>query len=580
MNRSRLPLPLIVGAPLLLLLAGGAVGWFTADAEDSTPPRDTAPTLPAIFDDVAPIHPLNRGPNPLDTDESMVIGSDAYLDTTGAINVPAGADLEIPLTASAQAVAVDRATLQTLPVGTDPIVPITQREATATNEDQGVSGPTHSATVLETLDAEPATPDPLRVSTPFATSGVFSALCNEIQAGSVPDPLLPPAVQPTLAVLVNQPATIAITGTWADGTPLDNTTLVTLAAHDDEWQRLFAETGEQQTIVGCISLPVDQVRPHAVGGAAQLRASVQAISANGQAELNATVTLNVPSEGTDPFFVDHVTLTGRGEQRRIDGVLYPTMHVHYSFLSDAVIPLGSPLQPGQVRVFGEHAFIEGADCNGWATNQQGVDRTQSGRFTVTGETRTVTGRDQAVTVIDGDVYLDPTLIGGWEGSFCVRLFATDPHGDQRYALALRGAPVRSPRTATYNVGVMIDGSDQAVDVTWTSATGNGCTTTTLSGGSGSHCEFSARWVPDGIMVRLSRDGESVEIRIPVNTAYCNPDDPLDVGDGCNTGFTQSLEVPLGASADRLGATFQVVRTAAPGALWDDPSNSWTVGSIT
>ena len=81
-------------------------------------------------------------------------------------------------------------------------------------------------------------------------------------------------------------------------------------------------------------------------------------------------------------------------------------------------------------------------------------------------------------------------------------------------------------------------------------------------------------------MRLSRDEASVVIRIPVNTAYCNPDDPLDVGDGCNTGFTQTFEMRIGASADLVRVTIQVRRSAAPGALWEDPSNSWTVGSIT
>ncbi len=577
MNRSRLPLPLVVGAPLLLLLGGGAVGWFTADGEDGTPLSDTAQTLPTSFDELAPLHPLHGAPTPLDTDESMVIGASAYFNAAG-IDVSGGNRLEIPLTAGAPAVAVDSATLQPAPaVVSSPIVP---RDAVAMDADLGVSPPTHSAVVLETVletvpesaDAEPATPDPLRVSTPFAAAGAFAALCDEVQAGNVPDALVPPAVRPTLAVLVNQPSTIAVSGTWADGTAFEKTTMVTLAAHDDEWQRVFTETGEQRMIVGCVSLPVDQVRPHVAGGTAQLRASVLAISANGQTELNATISLDVPAETTDPFFVDHVTITGRGEQRRIDGVLYPTVHVHYSFLSDAVVPVGAPLQPGQIRVFADHAFVEGADCAGWAGNQQGVDRTRSGRFSVTSERRNVTAPDQAVTVVDGDVYLDPTLPGGWEGSFCVRLLATDLQGDQRYPLALRGAPVRSPRTATYDVGVLTD-DDHTADVTWTAASGDGCTPTTLLNGTGAQCEFSARWAPDGIVVRVTNEGGAVVIRVPVNTAYCNPDDPLDVGGGCTTGLTQTFRVSI-------GAIIQVVRNAAPGSLWDDPSNAWIVGSVT
>ena len=577
---GRISLPVLLGTPLLFLAAGGAGGWFTADGKEATPASGNDHPLPAVLGDVAPLRPLPGAPTPLDTDESIVIGASAYFDAA-SVDVPAGTQLEIPLTAAAPAVAVDPTTLQPAPaVAPTSFVP---REAAAMEVvAPAASSPSVAGVVLATAATNSvATPDPLRVSTPFAAAGVFAPLCNEVQAGNVPDPLLSPAVQPTLAVLVNQPSTIAISGTWADGTALEKTTMVTLGAHDDEWQRVFAETGEQRAIVGCISLPVADVRQHAVDGAAQLRASVLAISASGQAELNATVTLNVPSEGTDPLFVDRVTITGRGEQRRLDGVLYPTMHVHYSFLSDAVVPVGSTLQPGQIRVFGEHAFVEGADCSGWSANQQGVDRTHSGRFSVSTETRNVTGRDQAVTVVDGDVYLDPTLPGGWEGSFCVRLRATDPHGDQQYTLALRGAPVRSPRTATYDIGVEIENAaDPGIDVAWTSTTGDGCTPTTLVNGSGAHCEFSARWASDGIVVRLTHAASSATIRIPVNTAYCNPDDPLDAGDGCDSGFTQTLDVPFGKTGDRARVTIEVVRNAAPGALWDDPSNTWIVGSVT
>jgi hypothetical protein len=278
--------------------------------------------------------------------------------------------------------------------------------------------------------------------------------------------------------------------------------------------------------------------------------------------------------GNDPFLVDPVVITGRGEQRRPDGVLYPTMHVHYAFVSDAVVPTGSSLQPGQVRVLGDHAFIEDADCAGWAANHQGIDRTHSSRFAVSSDIRKVAGHDRAITVVDGDVYLDPSLPGGWEGSLCVRLQATDQEGHQRATLTLRGAPVRSPRTATYDVGVA---ADQSLEVSWTSASGHGCAATTLPVGSGAQCAFSARWAPDGIVVRLNVADASALLHIPVNTGYCNPDDPLDAGDGCNAGFTQIYQLPLGKA---VTVTLQVVRSAAPGILWDDPSNAWSVGPVT
>ncbi|MCE9621936.1 MAG: hypothetical protein K8R99_06300 [Actinomycetia bacterium] len=565
--------PLLVGLPLVLLLGGGAVGWFTDIGKGVRQSNGHGAALPEVFDAIAPIDPLNDSPNPLDSDESMVIGANAFADAASAVEVSATARLEIPVFVGATtAAAVDPITLKPAPA--PPAEPIVLGEATATGEAPAAPSPTQTGVVRELLDdGTAATQGPLRISTPFAAASGFAALCNEVEAANVPDADLNPAVRPTLAVLVNQPATMAISGTWADGTQLAKTTMVTLPAHDDEWQRSFAETGEQRSIIGCLTLPIDEVRAHAVDGVAQLRASVLAISATGQADLNATVTLNVAAASDDPFFVDQVMIAGRGEQRRPDGVLYPTTHVHYAFLSDAIVPSGSSLQPGQVRVLGEHAFVEGADCAGWAANQQGIDRTHSGRFEVSSEIRTVAGQERAVTVVDGDVYLDPTLPGGWEGSLCVRLQATDQDGQQRGTLALRGAQVRSPRTATYAVGVS---ADESIEVSWTSASGHGCAPITLLSGGGAQCAFSARWVPDGVVVRLTLAESSALIRVPVNTNYCNPDDSLEAGDGCNAGFTRAYPLQLGESVQ---VSLQVIRSAAPGVLWDDPSNAWAVGPV-
>lgn len=571
----RLSLPALIGTPLLLLAAGGAVGWFTTDDSSNTNNSE----LVRVGNADARLRPLNGAPNPLDMDESMVIGAAEYLSAANAIEVSANAELEVPVNTGSAAAAVDPTTL--LPAPTAPAAPIALAEATAVERPVAAPTPSPTGVVREAIaDDEPATPSTLRVSAPFAAVGVYAALCNEIEAGSVPDPQIAQAVRPTLAVLVNQPSTIALSGTWADGSTLEKTTMVTLVAHDQEWQRVLGETGEQATIVACLTLPIDEVRSHATNGIAQLRASVLAISAIGQADLNATVTLNVPAANSDPLFVEPVTFTGRGEQRRIDGVLYPTMHVHYAFLSDAVVPTGSALLQGQVRVVAEHAFVEGTDCAGWAANQQGIDRTHSGRFSVTSETRQIAGNDRPVTTVDGDVYLDPTLAGGWEGSFCVRLQATNPLGEQRSTLALRGAQVRSPRTATYEVGVLLDSGVDAigepVQVSWTSATGHGCASTTLLDGLYAQCTMSARLAPDGIDVRLTLDDTSAVLRVPVNFGYCNPDDPLDSSDGCNTGFSQIFDIPIGES---VHLTLQVVRNAAPGVLWDDPSNALIVAPV-
>lgn len=573
----RMTVPMIVGTPLLLLLAGGAAGWFMAERDTAANGQDgNGIALPATFDAVAPLDPLSDAPNPLDSDASMVIGARAYIDS-GAIEVSAGAALEIPVVAGASAVAIDPATLLPMPIVGDVPSPVAAREATVMNL-PGPPSTTPAAIVREVISSDAAAiPNPLRVSTPFAASGALAALCNEIEAGNVPDSLAPPSTRPTLAVLVNQPSTIAISGTWSDGAALEKATMITLPAHDDEWRRLFDEHHEQATILACLTLPIDEVRGHAEAGVAQLRASVLAISASGQTDLNASAILNVPADGDDPLFVDRVTLTGRGEQRRSDGMLYPTVHVHYAFMSDAVVPVGSALQPEQVRVFGDHAFVEGADCAGWAANQQGVDRTHSGRFSVTTETRKVAGRDRAVTVVDGEVHLDPTLPGGWEGSLCVRLLATDRNGAQQSTVAVRGAQVRSPRTALYEVGVLLNNvaatSDGTAQATWTSASWNGCPTTALVAGSGAQCGFSARWSPDGIDVRITLDETSAVIRVQVNTAYCNPDDPLESGDGCSAGFTQTFHLAFAT------VTLQVIRSAEPGGLWDDPSNAWSISPI-
>ena len=572
--KRRISKPVLFGAPLLMLLGGGSLGWFTDIGKNVRQEQDNGPPLPTVFDAVAPLDLLNDAPNPLGNDESMVIGASAYTDTVGAIEVSAKSQLEIPvLIGATTATAVDPTTLK--PSKELPADAIALGEATAITATPSPSSPPQVGIVREALATGAATtPSPLRMSTPFAAASGFAALCNEVEAGNVPDSHLNPAIRPTLAVLVNQPSTMAISGTWADGALLEKATMVTLPAHDDEWRRVFADSGEQRAIIGCLTLPMDEVRAHAVDGVAHLRASVLAISASGQADLNATVTLNVASPSNDPFLVDEVAVADHGEQRRPDGVLYPTIHVHYAFLSDAVVPAGSSLQPGEVRVLGDHAFIEGADCAGWAANHQGIDRTHSGRFAVSSEIRKVAGHERAVTVVDGDVYLDPTLPGGWEGSLCIRLQATDQEGRQRATLTLRGAHVRSPRTATYVIGVS---ADQSVHVSWTAASGHGCAATTLPTGSGAQCSFSARWAPDGIVVRVTVADASAVIRVPVNTGYCNPDDPLEPGDGCNGGFTQTYQLPLG---ELVQVTLQVIRSAAPGALWDDPSNSWTVGPIT
>ena len=119
---------------------------------------------------------------------------------------------------------------------------------------------------------------------PFAATGAYAQMCNDIEGGAVPDPFLAPAVRPTVAVVVNQPSSIALTGTWGDGTPLEKVTMVTSSAFDQQWQQAWDSEGVQHSLLACLTLPLDEVRTHASGGRADLAASLLGISATGRAE--------------------------------------------------------------------------------------------------------------------------------------------------------------------------------------------------------------------------------------------------------------------------------------------------------
>jgi hypothetical protein len=441
--------------------------------------------------------------------------------------------------------------------------------------------------------------DPLQISAPVSGADGFAAQCNAIEEGKVPDTLLTPATRPTVAVLVNQPSTLALTGEWADGTTVEKTTMVTSPADDAEWQRSWDEDRVQKHIVACLTLPLEQVRLHASAGVGSLRTDILAISATGRVEITGQVTLNIPTDGDDAFFAERLVIADRGEQRRSDGVLYPTVHVHYAFLTDTVAAAGSGLDSAATHVYGQHAFIEGADCNGWVANEQGRDRTDSAALSVTSEQRSVAGRPRNVTIVDGDVYLDPSMPSGWEGQLCVRLIATDqPPGrpgaasPEPVTLALRGATLRAPQTAEYSISVLLDDPDFPADSTlravWATASGTVvCSEATIDNDHpGAACATSSRFVLDGVWLAVraidarGTDSFLLTVTVPINTAYCNPDDPFGAAaNGCSTGYTQTLEVPS-AEGDNVRVVLQVDRVAAPGALWQDPAHAWIVGPIT
>ena len=651
MSRSRLPVAVVVGAPLAMLLLGAGVGWFTrADADragdgDSVETAATVVgiTLPASLDAVAPQQPLSQAATAVVVDPTSIIGFVPADGTSGAIAVPPGAALDLPLTPGGAATAVDPdtrdpftvatpdAALPPAPTISGSLPPVAAPASTLPPPDDVATTATVPAGIVPFF-VDPCTADlacagapgvvrevvsdraarvleALRVSFPVPAAAGYAALCDSVEAGNVPDAILTPATRPTVAVLVNQPSTLALTGTWADGTALPKTTMVTSSAHDAEWQRAWDQDGVQRNIIACITLPLDDVRAHAAGGVAELRADVLAISATGRADTTGQLALDVPTDDDDPLFAERLTINDRGDQLGVDGVLVPTVHVHYALLADTALFADLGLDPAGVHVYEQHAFVEGADCSGWAANQQGRDRTAATRYTVTSEQRTVAGRVRNVTIVDGDVSLDRTMPSGWQGQFCVRLTAVDaPLGGvastvgDGATLALRGVSLRGPRTADYAVGVALDGTgfpaEWQLRTEWRSeATGALCVSASLSSDGSAEqrdatCAASARVAPEGMIVTLTaRDpaGEELPlmaIRVPVNTAYCNLDDPYGyLADGCSTGFSLPRELPLATGPARgapesVRVVLQVSRTAVAGALWRDPSHAWAIGPLT
>lgn len=629
MNRHRrsrgIPRSVALGLPVLMLAGGGAAGWFTrgtgGGGSSSAPVTAVGAPFPNDLDAAAPTAPLPDATSSVAVDPTEIIGHD----TTGAVAVPGGAGLMVPLVAGGVASAVNATNLRPLEAADAPTAPPV---AEATIEQPVPSIPPTVSTlappdgtlppVTRPAGVPPAFVDPcnggdppcagepgvvqsitegepelspLQVTTPIAAAGGFAELCDAIEGGEVPDTFLPPALRPTVAVFVNQPSTLALTGTWSDGAPLEKLTLATLPAHDEAWQQAW-QAGSQQRIAACITLPLDEVRAHAAGGVATLDASVLAISATGRATTGGTVTLHIPIDGDDALFADRLVVTDRGEQRQDDGVLRPTVHLHYAFLTDSVGPPGSGVAPDDMTVTAVHAFIEGADCTGWTVNRQGRDRTFAGSFRATVEQRTVAGRDRTVTVVDGDLALDADLPGGWDGTVCVRLIASDADATRVATLSLQGATVRSPRTAVYAVGVHVDDDglpdNMVVRASWRTDRAALCNEVELggdaAGGDGATCTVYARVAPDGIIVVLTtRDGTRkaslLQFRVPVLAAYCNPTERYGaVGDGCNAGFVQPLDLVVGD--ETVSVVISVVRTATGGTGLDDPSQAWRINEPT
>ena len=611
---------LLIGAPLVMLLVGGAVGWFTRDSGGTSASGGTVVGRPmpsgSELDAQAPLRSLPSAPNTMVIDHRELIG---YPEVE-AVSVPRGAALPLALDASGSATPVDAATLRTVddaaPVVLPPVEPVplpaavpppappstaASAESTSTTVaptsygfvDPCVTAVDPCAGVAGRTTAEP-TPgdrvlDPLLMSVPFAATGAYASMCGAIEGGTVPDPFLTPAVRPTIAVVVNQPSSVALTGTWSDGTPLEKFTMVTSPEFDQQWQERWDTEGRQGLLLACVTLPLETVRAHASAGRADLSASLLGISATGRTELDGEVIVSMPLDGEDPPFVDQMTIGSLGEQFTADGTLAPTVHVHYAVTTDTLIPAISTIDQRTAKVYAQHEFVENADCSGWANNQQGLARTSIAEVAVAYEQRTVNGRGRPVTVVDADLHLDPVLPGGWEGFVCTHLFVADDGGN-RVTVALRGAQVRSPLTATYAVGVVLDDpllpDGWSLEATWATAKGGvWCGPATLTAAApGASCTTYARSAPDGITLLLRAIDENGERRpafvatLPVNTAYCTPDDPYAfISDGCATGATERLKVPADATGEQsVRVAVQITRTALAGSVQTSPAHAWRV----
>lgn len=464
----------------------------------------------------------------------------------------------------------------------------------------------------------PSVPQPLTVSAPFTAAGGLADMCAEIERGVVADPQLAAAVRPTVAVLVNQPASLALTGTWADGTPIEKTTMLTLPDHQHQWQEQWDADGVQGRILACLTFPLEVTRGHAVGGRAGMTVQIVAISTTGNTEITGAVTLEVPLDGEDSPFVESLSVRGLGEQLAPDGRRLATVAVHYALDGSALVPPGTTLDPGSTVVQDLHAFVENADCSGWAVTFQGQDRTYGSRYGMRVEQRTIAGRDRTVIVVDGTVQLDPNQRGGWEGYLCLHLRSVDRTGTVA-TLALRGVAVRAPRTAAYELGAAVDGAlpdGWGLDVTWagadgvvfcgparlgegptpgtpSSSDGGATTTSTLATGTdnatavtlAATCATIARLHPDGVLVSVrptsptGEPGAPFTVLLPINTSYCNPDDPHGAAaNGCDTGSRFRYRLPVGMpdGDSTYILTVTALRTVGQGQLMTNPSHAWRI----
>jgi hypothetical protein len=612
----------IVGAPLLLFIAGGAAGRLTRPDDHgaaSTSGRSGVP-LPtgAAFDAFAPVRPLGSAPHHVVYDRTDLVGyqtpRSVEVPTAAALPLDKGPTTPIDLT-TMQPAAARHLAAAPLPDATPvaavktpapppstvapPVAPRVPTSTTIVRSEyvDPCVAPTPdcvgvAAQVRNSAERSPNQLDPLRMTLPFAAADGVAPLCSTIeQPVGVPDPYLSPAMRPTVAVAVNQPSIIALTGTWADGGTLEKLTLVTLPAHDALWKTALTSDHRQHDILACLTLPLDTVRPHATGGHARLNAHLLAISATGRTEIDGPVELDVPIDGEDLRFADQMRFGDLGLQRQTNGTMAPTVHVHYAFTSDTMVAAGH-FDPRSTRIYDRHALVENADCAGWANNQQGIDRSIGSSYRVSTEQRTISGRPRPVTVVDGDIRLDPTAPAGWQGYLCTQVLAADGAGNHE-TLVLRGAEVRSPLTPTYTVGAVVDDSTlptgARLSLTFTRADRlavcNSTVQTLSVDARGATCTVLASGVPSGVVVGVQLVGAqqraaAVTIGVPINLTGCNPDDlhGADTG-GCSTGYRQGFELPTSGGGAPVHAVLVVDRDAKPGSMSTNPAHQWQIGDM-
>lgn len=603
----------LVALPLVAALAGAGIGWFTRDSadqlagsgsglitasEDGTPPEwhlDSA-AIPTLIDrDRIVGYPSDPGTEvpkgavvPLATENGVITPVDAGSlapATGGTVALPPAAPTplaqpeppEAPPSTAPLADPADATTVPSLGTFTDP----------CTTADTACAGA--PARVATEPVGEARRLDPLRISVPFAATGAYASMCGAIEGSAAPDPFLAPAVRPTVAVVVNQPASIALSGNWSDNNEIEKATMVSSPDQEAEWRRAWEQDGEQRLLLACLTLPLDDVREHAQGGRADVKVSLLGISATGRADMAGRLTLTIPLDQDEAPFADQVTIASLGEQRSATGSLVPTVHVHYALETAGLVPKVSTLDQRTAKVYVQHEFVEAADCTGWSNNAQGVSRTAGSTIVLAQEQRTLGGRATPVTVVDADLALDPALPGGWQGFVCVKVFAAD-RGGNRVTIALRGAQVQSPLTPVYEVGAVIDDTTfpvgWKVELSWADPQRVlWCGPVQLDASNpGATCTAYARSFPDGIVLiirAVDDEGEArpaFVIRVPVDAGYCTPDDPFAAaGDGCGTGFTETVRVPADPNArDAVAMDIVVHRTAQRGTAQVNPAHAWAI----